>query len=268
MDSGLVLWWLRTCWTLCTDTVDTVERLILITYYCCHGNRSYRRAHLIPLRRFLEAALQADLRDFFAETCFEVSSIALFVGLLTCVCHLLYEHFGRLCYGGQHGFQWYDTVWQVYFARENFRKIHSSGWFVLWWFYCRNQPGIGVRLQYLVVTLLLISNTLILSCPSWIPYIRKFLLLKKIFVVVSNHENYMHEQRNTLTVFLIQGVCCCPQYHPGQLLQQVKKWEKPSVLHLVGNVGHMGSITVWAEIGKHASHHSVTAPVAASQILW
>jgi len=31
----------------------------------------------------------------------------------------------RLCCGGQHGFQWYDTVWQVYFVRENFRKFHS-----------------------------------------------------------------------------------------------------------------------------------------------
>ena len=34
-----------------------------------------------PLRRFLEATLQAHLRDFFAETCFQVSSIAVFVGL-------------------------------------------------------------------------------------------------------------------------------------------------------------------------------------------
>ena len=33
-----------------------------------------------------------------------------------------------------------------------------------------------------------------------------------------------------------------------QLLQQIEKWKKPSVLHLVGNMGHM---TVQAEIGKY-----------------
>ena len=72
-------------------------------------------------------------------------------------------------------------------------------------------------------------------------------------------------QRNTVTVFLIREVRCHPQYHPRRLLQQIKKWKKPSVLHLVGNVGHTGSIvlTVWAKIGKYACHHSVTAPVAA-----
>jgi len=69
-------------------------------------------------------------------------------------------------------------------------------------------------------------------------------------------------QRNTVTVFLIQEVCCCPQYHPRRSLQQIEKWKKPSVLHLVGNVGHSGSVvlTVRAKIGKYACHHSVTAP--------
>ena len=68
-------------------------------------------------------------------------------------------------------------------------------------------------------------------------------------------------KRNTVTVFLIQEVRCRPQYHPRRLLQQIEKWKKPSVPHLVGNVGHTGSI-VLAEIGKYACHHSVTAPVA------
>ena len=68
-------------------------------------------------------------------------------------------------------------------------------------------------------------------------------------------------------LFLIQEVRCRPQYHPRRLLQQIEKWMKPSVPHLVGNVGHTGSIvlTVRAEIGKYAYHHSVTAPVAASR---
>ena len=71
-------------------------------------------------------------------------------------------------------------------------------------------------------------------------------------------------QRNTVTVFLIQEVRCRPQYHPRRLLQQIEKWKKPSVPHLVGNLGHTGSIvlTVQAEIGKYACHHSVTAPAA------
>ena len=34
--------------------------------------RTARKAHIIPLRRFLEAILQQDLRNFFSETCFEV----------------------------------------------------------------------------------------------------------------------------------------------------------------------------------------------------
>ena len=33
-------------------------------------------------------------------------------------------------------------------------------------------------------------------------------------------------------------------HHPRQLLQQIKKWKKPFVPHLVGNMGHTGSI-VW-----------------------
>ena len=72
-------------------------------------------------------------------------------------------------------------------------------------------------------------------------------------------------QRNTVTEFLIQEVRCRLQYHPRRLLQQIEKWKKPSVPHLVGNLGHTGSIvlTVRAEIGKYACHHSVTAPVAA-----
>jgi len=72
-------------------------------------------------------------------------------------------------------------------------------------------------------------------------------------------------QRNTVTVFLILEVRCRPQYYPRRLLQQIEKWKKPSAPHLVGNVGHTGSIvlTIHAEIGKYACHHSVTAPVAA-----
>ena len=62
-------------------------------------------------------------------------------------------------------------------------------------------------------------------------------------------------QRNTVTVFLMQEVRCHPQYHPRRLLQQIKKWKKPSVPHLVGNVGHTGSIilTVRAEIVPYSS---------------
>jgi len=72
-------------------------------------------------------------------------------------------------------------------------------------------------------------------------------------------------QRNTVTVFLIQEARCRPQYHPRRLQQQIKKWKKPCVPHLVGNLGHTGSIVliVRAEIGKYACHHSVTATVAA-----
>jgi len=69
-------------------------------------------------------------------------------------------------------------------------------------------------------------------------------------------------KRNTITVFLIQEVRCRPQYHPRQLLQQIEKWKKPSVLRLVSKVGHIGRL-----FGpKLASHHGVTGPVAASQI--
>ena len=69
-------------------------------------------------------------------------------------------------------------------------------------------------------------------------------------------------QRNTVTEFLIQEVRCRLQYHPRRLLQQMEKWKKLSVPHLVGNLGHTGSIvlTVRAEIGKYACHHSVAAP--------
>jgi len=69
-------------------------------------------------------------------------------------------------------------------------------------------------------------------------------------------------QQNTVTVFLIQEVHCRPQYHHRRLLQQIEKWKKPSVPHLVVNLGHTGSIvlSVWAEIDKYACHHSVTAP--------
>jgi len=44
------------------------------------------------------------------------------------------------------------------------------------------------------------------------------------------------QQRNTITLFLIQEVRCCPQYHPRQLLQQIEKWKKPSILqsHCLG----------------------------------
>jgi len=42
-----------------------------------------------------------------------------------------------------------------------------------------------------------------------------------------------------------------------QLLQQIKKWKKPSGQY---------SLTVRAEIGNYACHHGVTAPVAASQV--
>lgn len=34
--------------------------------------RTARHAHIIPLRRFLEGVMEMDLREFFAETCFEV----------------------------------------------------------------------------------------------------------------------------------------------------------------------------------------------------
>ena len=74
-----------------------------------------------------------------------------------------------------------------------------------------------------------------------IPYIGRFSLLKD-FTVVSNCENYTHnffQQRNTITIFLIQEVRCHPQYYPGQLLQQIEKWKKPSVPHLVWNMGHV-----------------------------
>ena len=71
--------------------------------------------------------------------------------------------------------------------------------------------------------------------------------------------------KHRITVFLTQEVRCRPQYHPRRLLQQIEKWKKPSIPHLVGNVGHSGSIVliVRAKIGKYACHHSVTAPVAA-----
>ena len=124
-------------------------RISLIGDCCCHGNRSARRIHLIPLRRFLEAVLQADLRDFFAETCFEVSSIALFVGLSqSYVCHLLYEHcWGRIshrpCYceywvwiplqltmpGCSHTFNpcgIFAAIWLVHFTIIS--SLHSPAW--------------------------------------------------------------------------------------------------------------------------------------------
>ena len=41
--------------------------LVFISLY-----RTARKAHIIPLRRFLEAILHQDLRNFFSETCFEV----------------------------------------------------------------------------------------------------------------------------------------------------------------------------------------------------
>ena len=71
---------------------------------------------------------------------------------------------------------------------------------------------------------------------------REIFAAKKFSVPAKiTHTNFF-QQRNTVTVFLIQEVHCCLQYHSRQLLQQIKKWKKPSVPHLVGNVGHTGSM--------------------------
>jgi len=105
---------------------------------------------------------------------------------------------------------------------------------------------------------------ILVSCTD-IPYIGKFSLLKNFHGSVKISCMKFFLQRNTVTEFLIQEVRCRLQYHPRRLLQQIEKWKKPSVPHLVGNPGATGSVvlTVQAEIGKYACHHSVTAPVAA-----
>ena len=36
------------------------------------SHRTSRSRHIIPLRRFLEGVFNQDLRNFFAESCFEV----------------------------------------------------------------------------------------------------------------------------------------------------------------------------------------------------
>ena len=54
----------------------------------------------------------------------------------------------------------------------------------------------------------------------------------KIFALLAFHENLTRGE----------NIRC---HHPRQLLQQIRKRKKPSVLHLVGNVGHTGSILVW-----------------------
>ena len=53
-----------------------------------HFLRTARKAHVIPLRRFLEAILHQDLRNFFSETCFEVR-YALYINVLAYVCSFL-----------------------------------------------------------------------------------------------------------------------------------------------------------------------------------
>lgn len=57
--------------------------LVFISLY-----RTARKAHIIPLRRFLEAILHQDLRNFFSETCFEVR-YALCIIVLGNVCSFL-----------------------------------------------------------------------------------------------------------------------------------------------------------------------------------
>ena len=111
------------------------------------------------------------------------------------------------------------------------------------------------------------TYTIVLHLPSTTVYREIFAVKKfsRLSVTAKISRTKFFLQRNTVTVFLIQEVLCRPQYHPRRLLQQIEKWKKPSVPHLVGNVGNTGSIvmTVRAEIGKYACHHSVTAPVAA-----
>ena len=38
----------------------------------CTECRTERKDHVIPVRRFFEAVFNADLRSFFAETCFQL----------------------------------------------------------------------------------------------------------------------------------------------------------------------------------------------------
>jgi len=121
------------------------------------------------------------------------------------------------------------------------------------------------------VTVVNVSNKLVCECISCINTVyRETFAVKKfsrlsVATKISRTEFFL--QRNTVTEFLIQEVRCRLQYHPRRLMQQIEKWKKPSVPHLVGKLGHTGSIhvvlTVRAEIGKYACHHSVTAPVAA-----
>ena len=62
----------------CTDDV-------FITHVC----RTQRKIHQIPVRRFLEAIFQTDLRSFFAENCFEVVCVCVccvYVCVSVCVC--------------------------------------------------------------------------------------------------------------------------------------------------------------------------------------
>ena len=79
------------------------------------------------------------------------------------------------------------------------------------------------------------------------------------------HARNFFQQWSSVTVFLIQEVCCHPQNTLGNSYRQVEEAICTASSRKRGPYGQY-ILTVWAEIGKYAYHRGVTAPVAASQI--
>ena len=81
------------------------------------------------------------------------------------------------------------------------------------------------------------------------------------------------QQWNTVTAFLTQEVRSCslsssiPSYAIAAANREVEEAIRTTSSGKCGPYGQY-SLTAWAEIGKYACHHSVTAPVAASQVSW
>lgn len=70
------------------DTVSLKPRIIVVVHACCNCVvllmaikpsfvwfflRTAPKAHILPLRRFMENVVDSDLRSFFASSCFKVN---------------------------------------------------------------------------------------------------------------------------------------------------------------------------------------------------
>ena len=93
----------------------------------------------------------------------------------------------------------------------------------------------------------------------------------RLSVTVKITHTKFFQQRNTITVFLIQELRfivilniilgnCCSKSRSGRSHHTASSGKRRPYGQY--------SLAVWAEIGKYACHHGVTAPVTASQFSW